>query len=91
MPEVKALTMYRPLTLSPMPPAPRPAAPALRRLAARLLRRAAARLTWLAHRLAAAPTPPLPPGETEFCATGASEGALFIDGRYIGTLPMTRL
>ena len=99
MPDAKAFIMYRPLSLSPVPTSPvpwrPPASPApLRRFVARQLRRASAWLAWLSRRLAAAPPPPMagPLPEIEFCAAaGAPEGALFVDGRYVGTLPVSRL
>ncbi len=65
----------------------------LRRLAAWVLRRASAMLTHLARRLAAADAPVRHEPVIEFHAeAGAPEGALFVDGRRIGTLPgVTRL
>lgn len=72
-------------------PAPHPA----RRLVARHLRRAGAWLAWMARQLtlpaAQAPAPgPLP--EIEFCAeAGAPEGALFVNGEYVGHIQVPRL
>lgn len=90
--------MYRTFPV-PAPAATRwrpvPAAHPARRLAARHLRRAGAWLAWLARQLvlppAAAPAPsPLP--EIEFCAeAGAPEGALFVNGDYVGRIEVTRL
>ena len=66
-----------------------------RRLAARHLRRAGVWLAWMARQLAstaarAAEPSPLP--EVEFCAeAGAPEGALFINGEYVGRLDVSRL
>lgn len=71
--------------------APHPA----RRAAARQLRRAGAWLAWMARQLAApaarVPEPsPLP--QVEYWAeAGAPEGALFINGEYVGKLDVTRL
>ncbi len=70
---------------------PRSAAAAVLRFASRVLARIARRLeatAWRRHRTdPAAPAPVL-----EFHAeAGALEGALFIDGRFVGQLPTARL
>ncbi len=92
--------MYRPFYL-PQPsqgPAswqPVAAAHPARRLAVRLLRRAGALLAWMARQLAAPARPAAAPGplpEVEFCAeAGAPEGALFVNGEYVGRLDVGRL
>lgn len=76
-------------------PAPAPV-PALRRVVARRLRRTAATLCQMARWLAR-PTPrPVVHAQTlprlEFHAeSGAPEGALYVDGEYIGRIDVTRL
>jgi hypothetical protein len=66
-----------------------------RRAAARHLRRAGAWLAWAARQLAAPaarlPEPsPLP--QVEYWAeAGAPEGALFVNGEYVGKLDVARL
>jgi hypothetical protein len=92
--------MYRPLYVpqaAHSPAAWRPVAvqhPA-RQLAARQLRRAGAWLAWMARQLAAParrPAPPCPLPEVEYCAdAGAPEGALFVNGEYVGRLDVGRL
>ena len=69
---------------------------ALRRLLARRLRRAGAWLRHAARWLATPARRPAPHPQTlprlEFHAeAGAPEGALYIDGEYIGRLDVTRL
>jgi hypothetical protein len=64
----------------------------VRRLAAATLHRAAARLAAAARRLAAERPTPAPPSEVapwlEFHAgAGAPEGALYVNGEWVGTLP----
>ena len=68
-----------------------PAHPA-RRFAARVLRRAGAWLAWVARQLAARHAESAERPEVEFHAeAGAPEGALFIDGEYVGRLDVSRL
>lgn len=91
--------MHRPAFSTPAPgpwaPAPAPV-PALRRVAARVLRRAGAWMRHSAHALAR-PLPGRPPlpqtlPQVEFHAeAGAPEGALYVDGQYVGCLDVTRL
>lgn len=92
--------MHRPLYVPQVAhgPAPwRPVAPArpARRLVARQLRRAGAWLAWAARQLAAPtarPAQPALPPDVEFCAeAGAPEGALFVNGEYVGRLDVARL
>jgi hypothetical protein len=94
------IIMYRPFYLPQPAQGPvswQPVSPAhpARRLAARQLRRAGALLAWMARQLAvparrAAAPGPLP--EVEFCAeAGAPEGALFVNGEYVGRLDVSRL
>lgn len=70
---------------------PRPA----RRLVARQLRRAGAWLAWAARQVAApAPRQRVQPSwpELEFHAeAGAPEGALYVNGEYVGRLDVNRL
>jgi hypothetical protein len=79
----------------PVPWQPAAAPPSARQLAARQLRRAGVWLGWAARQLAApaprqAPTVAWP--EVEFHAeAGAPEGALFINGEYVGRLDVSRL
>lgn len=74
-----------------------PAEPAhpVRRLAARQLRRTGAWLAWVARQLAAPgarPDRPWQAPEVEFHAdAGAPEGALFVNGEYVGRLDVNRL
>lgn len=72
-------------------PAPHPA----RRAAARHLRRAGAWLAWVARQLAAPPVRVAEPGplpQVEYWAeAGAPEGALFVNGEYVGKLDVSRL
>ena len=93
--------MYRPFYL-PQPAAqgagswqPVSASHPARRLAARHLRRAGVWLAWMARQLAAPARRPAAPGplpEVEFCAeAGAPEGALFVNGQYVGRLDVSRL
>lgn len=92
--------MHRPLYVPQVAhgPAPwravAPVRPA-RRLVARQLRRAGAWLAWVARQLAAPavrPAHPALPPEVEFCAeAGAPEGALFVNGEYVGRLDVARL
>lgn len=95
--------MHRPLYVpqvahgpAPWRPAAAPAHPA-RRLVARQLRRAGAWLAWMARQLAAPaaarPAQPGPLPEVEFYAEagGAPEGALFVNGEYVGRLDVSRL
>jgi hypothetical protein len=95
--------MHRPLYVpqvahgsAPWRPAAAPAHPA-RRLAARQLRRAGAWLAWMARQLSAPavarPAQPSPLPEVEFYAEagGAPEGALFVNGEYVGRLDVSRL
>lgn len=75
------------------PPAARPwlAPQAARALvaASRMLDRLAARLSAAAARQA---TPELPPVLEFYASAGAPEGALYLDGELVGTLPgVTRL
>lgn len=61
------------------------------RAAAWLLRRASWMLARLARRLAIVEPPPQPVPMIEFHAeAGAPEGALYVDGRLVGTLPGVR-
>jgi len=92
--------MYRPLyvpqaTHGPAPWRPVAATHPARRLAARQLRRAGAWLAWAARQLAAPaarPAQPSPLPEVEYCAdAGAPEGALFVNGEYVGRLDVGRL
>jgi hypothetical protein len=95
------ITMYRSFYLPqaaqgcPAPWQPVSAPHPARRLAARQLRRAGAWLAWMARQLTvsaprAAEPGPLP--EVEFCAeAGAPEGALFVNGEYVGRLDVGRL
>lgn len=63
-----------------------------RRLAAATLRAAAAALARLARRLARAPVTRAEPVYEFYAEAGAPEGALYVDGRLVGTLPgVTRL
>ena len=88
------MTRYKPtFTASPAAP-PWVAAPRhvswVRRAAAYALRAAGAALDRLARRLeTAAPRhEPLPPLDLEFhAAAGAPEGALYVDGQFVGWLP----
>lgn len=91
--------MHRPAYPTPAPdpwePAP-PPVPALRRWAARLLRRLGARLCQAARHLShAAPvrrSVPMTLPRLEFHAeAGAPEGALYVDGDYVGRLDVRRL
>ena len=93
--------MHRPAYTTPTPGAWRPASahPSSTRLwAARLLRRAGATLRHAATRLAS-PTPaartmrvPMTLPRLEFHAeAGAPEGALYVDGEYVGRLEVSRL
>lgn len=92
--------MYRPLYVpqaasGPVPWRPVAALHPARRLAARQLRRAGAWLAWAARQLAAPavrPAQPSPLPEVEYCAdAGAPEGALFVNGEYVGRLDVGRL
>ncbi|HJV69822.1 hypothetical protein [Ideonella sp.] len=92
--------MYRPLYVpqaarGPVPWRPAAAQHPARRLAARQLRRAGAWLAWAARQLAAPAARPAEPGplpEVEYCAeAGAPEGALFVNGEYVGRLDVGRL
>ncbi len=92
--------MYRPLSVPSSSPVAAPWRPVVphrpaRQVAARQLRRAGAWLAWLARQLAAPARPPAPPSplpEVEYCAeAGAPEGALFVNGEYIGRLDVARL
>ncbi|WP_374567697.1 hypothetical protein [Ideonella sp.] len=92
--------MHRPLYVpqvahGPAPWRPVAAAHPARRLAARQLRRAGVWLAWFARQLAvpvARPAEPSPLPEVEFCAeAGAPEGALFVNGEYVGRLDVSRL
>lgn len=82
------------LTWRPVPPPPTP----WRRWLARWLRRSGAALRLTAHRLlhpvhpvSAAPVPMSLP-QLEFHAdAGAPEGALYVDGEYVGKLDVRRL
>lgn len=92
--------MYRPIFAIPQTAAPMPWQPVryahpIRRVAARQLRRAGVWLAWVARQLAAPISTPPAPGplpDIEFCADAcAPEGALFVDGQYIGRLEVGRL
>jgi hypothetical protein len=100
VPETEIPIMYRPLYVphaaqGPAPWRPVPAPHPARRLAARQLRRAGAWLAWAARQLAAPaarPEQPGPPPEVEYCVeAGAPEGALFVNGEYVGRLEVGRL
>lgn len=68
--------------------APHPAAEAARLLLAASLASASALLARLSARLVAVPT--APPGDPRFefyAEAGAPEGALYVDGRFVGWLP----
>lgn len=68
--------------------APHPAADAARLLGAALLASASALLARLSARLVAVPAPPECEPRFEFYAeAGAPEGALYVDGRFVGWLP----
>lgn len=92
--------MHRPAYTTPSPvpwrPSPAPVAP-MRRRTARVLRRAGAALRWVAARLVRpAPGParhvPMSLPRLEYHAdAGAPEGALYVDGEYVGHLDVTRL
>lgn len=93
--------MHRPAYSTPVSapwqPSPAPLAP-LRRWLARRLRRAGAALQLLARQLTPSVAPPPPTRvpmtlpQLEFHAdAGAPEGALYVDGDYVGRLGMTRL
>ncbi len=65
-----------------------PAAEAARLLAAAVLASASALLARLSARLVAAPAEPGCDPRFEFYAeAGAPEGALYVDGRFVGWLP----
>ena len=67
---------------------PAPLAEAGRRLAAALLQSASALLARLAVGLASEPAPAVSDPRFEFHAeAGAPEGALYVDGRFVGWLP----
>ena len=82
--------LTRPLSLYPPHPALAPATPRLRRSAAALLHSASRSLQQLAHALAPAPAQPDAQTRTppiEFHAeAGAPEGALYVDGQWVGRL-----
>lgn len=93
--------MHRPAYMTPetgvWQPAP-PPVPPLRRWLARCLRRSGAALRLTAHRLAhpaAASRPvhvPMSLPHLEFHAeAGAPEGALYVDGEYVGQIDVRRL
>ena len=68
--------------------APAPLAEAGRSLAAALLQSASVLLARLAHGLAREPAPAMSDPLFEFHAeAGAPEGALYVDGRFVGWLP----
>ena len=70
---------------------PAPVAEAGRRLAAAFLQRASCLLARLASGLARVPAEPRPDPRFEFHAeAGASEGALYVDGRLVGWLSGVR-
>jgi hypothetical protein len=91
--------MHRPAFSTPAPgpwaPAPAPV-PVLRRVAARALRRAGAWMRHTADALARpvpgrAPLPQTLPLVEFHAEAGAPEGALYVDGHYVGSLGVTRL
>jgi len=98
---LERITMNRPAYTTPTLSAWRPASAPLtptRRWVARLLRRTGAMLRLAAARLAspAAEAPmarvPMTLPRLEFHAdAGAPEGALYVDGDYVGHLDVTRL
>lgn len=81
--------LHRPLFRATSPHvAPRPVADAARQSAARLLRSASAGLARLARRLASPARRPRDEARLEFYAeAGAPEGALYLDGEFVGWLP----
>ena len=93
--------MHRPAYTTPAPlawrPGPAPVPPA-RRLAARLLRRSGAVMRMAARWLtstppvrSAAPVPMTLPRLEYHADAGAPEGALYVDGEYVGRLDVRRL
>jgi hypothetical protein len=80
----------------PWLPATAPATPARRWIARRLRRTGALLRRWAAHLLADAParatTVPMTLPRLEYHAdAGAPEGALYVDGEYVGRLGVRRL
>jgi hypothetical protein len=97
VPDLETLIMHRSfyaphVAHGPVPWYPEAPGHPARRLAARLLRRGGAWLAWVARQLAARSAESAHPPEVEFCAeAGAPEGALFIDGEYVGRIDVARL
>ena len=92
--------MHRPAYTTPEPGSWRPAPPPLtpvRRWLSRRLRRAGATLRRTAHWLAHPPetamhhVPQTLPHLEYHADSGAPEGALYVDGEYVGRLEVTRL